>query len=155
MNEKDFMGKWQERSSKIEDIKELPSLLEEMLQDANDYGSIARCLGLGANATARAMDRHNNGGITGFQSGFVMWTFIREWMYSNNQCGLKLVDYDNMLYPQYEYKFEKTISKDIWENLQKQAKENLSKDTASPSVMNHWKSIAEGNIPFGYTISED
>ena len=32
-----------------------------------------------------------------------MWDFIIDWMYTSNQCGLRIVDYDDMLYPQYNH----------------------------------------------------
>ena len=157
MEEKEFLEKWTEKAKDIQEISELPNLLENMLKDANDYGSIARCIGLGAVAAAKAMDRSEMGGITGFQAGFVMWTFIREWMYFNNKCGLKIVDYDNMLYPQYDCKFEKTINSDIWKGIQRQAKINLENidDYTHINVINHWKSIVNGVVPFGYRIVED
>lgn len=94
-------------------------------------------------------------GISGFQAGGVMWEVIEEWMYSGNKCGLKLVDYDNMLYPQYDYKFDKTISADTWYNLQEQAKEMLATEDACSSVRKHWQSIADGVIPFGYSLRKE
>lgn len=67
-----------------------------------------------------------------------------------------------MLYPQYEYKFTgRTISSDTWAALQKSAKENLEEDEknenyrAHPRVIAHWKSIADGKVPFGYTVKDD
>jgi len=58
-----------------------------------------------------------------------------------------------MLFPQYEYAFDKTISKTVWENLQKQAKESI-KDTehVSDTVIKHWQSIIDGVVPFGYIV---
>ena len=91
-------------------------------------------------------------GISGFQAGGVMWEVIEEWMYSGNKCGLKLVDYDDMLYPQYDYKFDKAISENTWNHLQEQAKEMLATEDACSSVRKHWQSIADGVIPFGYTL---
>lgn len=82
-------------------------------------------------------------------------------MYPTNKVGLKITDYDDMLYPQYENKFEKTIPRDIFESLQKAAKEKLEKDvrpsypTTHPLVVEHWQSIVDGKVPFGYTIEED
>ena len=85
-----------------------------------------------------------------------MWDFIRDWTYSNNKCGMKITDYDDMLYPQYGYKFEKTISTDTWHAIQEEAKKRLAEtDYAHPNVKAHWESIIAGNIPFGYTISDE
>ena len=94
-------------------------------------------------------------GITGFQAGFVMWDFIKDWSFRGNKCGLKIVNYDDMLYPQYNHKFQKTISKDTFEALQKAAEDNLKKGGyANPNVIKHWKSIVDGNVPFGYIIED-
>ena len=42
------------------------------------------------------------------------------------RVGKELIDYENMLYPQYEDYFTKhTISKYVWENLQKEARTNV------------------------------
>lgn len=94
-------------------------------------------------------------GITGFQASFVMWDFVCDWQYPHNKCGLRILDFDNMLYPQYEFKFAKTISFEQFEGIKKQAKENLKNSNAHPKVIEHWKSIADGNIPFGFTISNE
>lgn len=102
-------------------------------------------------------------GITGFQASFALWEVIKEWQYSNNKTGLRLIDYDNMLYPQYQRKFEKVISKDVWKSLQEAAKENLDslfvdgvfdENSAAPNVVEHWKSIVNGVVPFGYCVEE-
>lgn len=62
-----------------------------------------------------------------------------------------------MLFPQYESKFEKTISKSIWEHLQKESAKLLKESNGGEvdNVVNHWRSIVEGKIPFGYSITED
>ena len=78
------------------------------------------------------------------------------WNRTNNKCGMKFVDYDDMLYLQCVYKFEKTISPDTYEALQKQAKENLETVyNAHPRVAAHWQSIVDEKVPFGYTVKED
>lgn len=96
-------------------------------------------------------------GITGFQAGFVMWDFILDWRYTSNKCGLKIINYDDMLYPQYYDEFDKYISPETFEALQKRAKELIEESGkyASLAVVNHWKQIADGNIPFGYHLKND
>ena len=155
MQEKDFVEKWSERLSDPVTVGELPEFLTEMLEDADGYGSIARALGYGAVVTARAMDRSPQGGITFFQAGFVMWTFVRELMYESNKCGLRIVDYDKMLYPQYGHDFEKTITNDVWKSLQEEAEKSLdSRESAHPNVRDHWNSIVSGVVPFGYVVKD-
>ena len=139
----------------IHSFEDLVSFLQKTKETCNTgYGVAPRAIAQAALATAQYLAAEF--GITGFQAGFVMWDFVCDWMYQNNECGLKMVDYDNMLYPQYEYKFQKTISQDTFEALQKAAKKNLedSKYT-SEAVIRHWQSIVDGEVPFGYIIKED
>ncbi len=153
-----------------------------------------------------------------------------EYFLERNKCGLRLLDMDNLLYPQYEYKFH-SIDSDTWKSVQKEAAnkiyeskvahEKYLKDTeryrldldkfkedvkkfelkhpeypkyednpkfyehlgcgtveewdkekqkeetgflfaprepydgaAHPKVVAHWKSIVNGNIPFGLRIED-
>ena len=88
-----------------------------------------------------------------------MWDFVKEWMYDKNRTALRIVNYDHMLYPQYEEKFDKVISKRTFESIQKAAQEDLDRikngEEAHPDVIKHWESIVAGNVPFGYEIKED
>lgn len=136
-------------------MDKLPEFLRHLMEDyGHDYGTICHALTAGAIATAWAMDRAPQGGITGFQAGFIMWGFIRHWSYESNKCGMKIVDYDNMLYPQYEHKFEKTISESVWKILQDEAKKKLDKvdKYTHEAVVQHWRSIVDGKVPFGYKV---
>ena len=96
-------------------------------------------------------------GITGAQAGFVMFDFIRDWQYRTNKSGLKIVDYDNMLDPRCEHSFQKTIKNYTWDALQTDAKMLLEQhaENTDPRIVEHWKSIVDGNVPFGYSVSED
>ena len=146
---------WFEQASKIETIDQLTEFINHLFGDYNhDYGTA--CRAIGAAAVATAWYGAHVEGITGFQAGFVMWDFIRHWTKTTNKCGMKLVDYDDFLYPQYRYKFEKAISKDVWESIQEQAKNNLLSDEhACPEVRNHWQKIVSGMVPFGYEVEDD
>lgn len=116
---------WFEEARKMT-LDKLPDFIHHLLNDyGHDYGTICHALTAGAAATAWAMDNTPQGGITGFQAGCIMWGFIRQWNYRYNKTGLKIVDYDNFLYPQYNDKFQKTISPDIWAAIQKQAQAEI------------------------------
>ena len=122
----------------------------------HDYGTACHAVAACALAAAWAACGDNDIGLSGFQAGFVMWDFIRNWTKTANKCGLKLVDYDDFLYPQYWYKYEKTISRDIWEGIQQEAKHRLETEgNVHPEVLNHWRKIAEGIVPFGYKVVDD
>ena len=144
----------QAKRKEIKTMEDLVDFLKYVESNCNyDYGVAPRSIAQAALATAWYMAKKM--GITGFQAGFVMWDFICDWNYSSNECGLKIVDYDNMLYPQYEDKFEKIISNDTWRSLQKQAQKNLEDRTyVHPAVIAHWESIVRGEVPFGYVVKD-
>lgn len=112
---------WQDKANKAT-IETLPAFLTELTENyQHDYGTICHATAIAAKAAARAVDASPQGGITGFQAGCIMWQFIREWNQGSNKTGMKLVDYDNFLYPQYGDKFDKVLDGDIWEGIQKEA----------------------------------
>lgn len=156
MNEFEVKDYILEKGKNIKSSQELIELIEEVKNNFNNgYGTAARSVGAIAACVAKYLSSEM--GLTGFQAGCAMWDFIYAFMYPNNKCGMRLINYDDMLYPQYYDNFHNTaIPKYTWEALQKQAKENLEKDTyfASPSVAKHWQSIVDGQVPFGYTVKE-
>lgn len=150
---------WYEDAKK-QTLETLPAFLNHIMEDyQHDYGTICHAITAGGIATMWALNNHKQGGITGFQAGAVMWEFIRNWQKTSNKTGLRLVDYDNMLYPQYKEQFEKTISEGTWSALQAEAKSNMAEteniDHVHPNVYDHWSSIASGKIPFGYRVTKD
>ena len=135
-------------------LDELPALIEELIERNHDYGTICVAMGIAAAATAWAMNKHPNAGITGFQAGAIAWEFLRHWgaLYPGD-CGGRMQDYEHLLYPQYADRFT-SISKEAWGMVTEKAKSNLAeKDGAHPSVVAHWQSIAAGQVPFGLTLS--
>lgn len=75
------------------------------------YGVAPRAIAQAAVATANyLLDKM---GCTGFQASFCMWDMVRDLQYPDNKAGLKMINYDLMLYPQYEDRFtEKTLDSD-------------------------------------------
>lgn len=139
-------------------VETLATFINHLMNDyRHDYGTVCHAIAACAIAGMCAADNTDNGGISGFQAGFVMWDFIRQTNYLGNKCGMRIINYDDLLYPQYKYKFEKTLSRDTWNAIQEQAKKNLEeKESAHPSVIRHWQSIVDGTIPpFGFVVEED
>lgn len=146
---------WYEQA-RNETAQTLPEFIRHLTEDyEHDYGTICHACAAASIAAASAINHSGCGGITGFQAGAVMWEFIQHWM--DFDGPLKLLKYENMLYPQYDYHFEKTISNDTWQWLMDQAHKKIeSHDPIThPDVLSHWHSIADGKIPFGYTLSEE
>ena len=160
MNEFDIREELQEKRKNIRIFDDLVGFLKDVKDNYNiGYGEAPCAMAQASVAVAWYLAKEF--GITNFQAGFVMWDFIRDWMYTSNETGMRIIDFDDMLYPQYEHKFQKTITSSTWESLQETAKKKIKKDGeadygfAHPEVRKHWESIANGNIPFGYTVSDD
>lgn len=148
---------WFEEASK-QTPETLMEFISHIMNDyEHDYGTVCHAISACAIAAAWAANKMDGacGGITGFQAGFIMWDFIKQWEYPYNRCGLRIIDYDDMLYPQFEHKFDKVLTKETLEALREEADIRLhERDYAADSVIEHWKRIADGEIPFGYRVEE-
>lgn len=119
---------------------DFPEFFRELTEDyEHDYGTVCHAMAAIGLAAMRAFDRSEGarGGITGFQAGCVMWEVIRHMNYEDNKCGLRLLDMDNLLYPQYEYKFH-SIDKDVWKAVQEEARNRIKE-----SVEAHKKYLSD------------
>jgi hypothetical protein len=107
-------------------LETLPGFLRSLAEDyEHDYGTIAVAIAAAALAAARAMDKTEQGGITGFQAGAVFWEFTRDWAYfPEGPKRMQIIS--DMLYPQNEDKFASTIDEDDWEWLRDEAAKNLA-----------------------------
>lgn len=136
---------------------DFPDFFREMTEDyVHDYGTVCHAMAAIGLAAMCAFNKSEGarGGITGFQAGCVMWEVIRHMNYEDDKCGLRLLNMDDLLYPQYEHKFC-SISSNTWEAVQKEAQKRLSeRSTDHPDVVAHWKSIVNGKIPFGLRIED-
>ena len=151
-----LQNEWYKRAKSMKP-DEFSEFFREITEDyIHDYGTVCHAT---AAVGLAAMFAFNNsdgarGGITGFQAGCVMWEVIRHMNYEDNKCGLRLLNMDDLLYPQYEHKFV-AISEDTWDAVRKEAKKRLSeRGTAHPDVVAHWESIVNGKVPFGLRIED-
>jgi hypothetical protein len=156
--DKEIIEKWFAiaRSDDMRTYDELTEFLKLLMTKYNhDYGTVIEAMTAGAIAAIHVMNGDKfQGGITGFQAGCIMWEFIKR--FNHLEGPMRLIMFEKMLYPQYEYNFERTISKETWEWLQEKAKEKMCKENrAHPDVEAHWQTIIDGKVPFGYTIKED
>jgi hypothetical protein len=147
---------WYTRAREIKDIDELNVLMKEMMEYDHDYGSITDAFVAAALGAMWCIDKSPTGGITGFQAGWIGMNFLSKWMHIEGPW--KRVEFKDMLFNQYEDKFQKTITPNTMEWLQGEAKSKLAQDSDGeirPELRAHWTSLAEGVPPFGYTIVED
>jgi len=154
--ESKIQEEWYKEAREIDTPDKLHEFAKRLLEDyKHDYGTICHAASALAVAACWTIDGDKEeGGITGFQSSCIMWGFIRHW--NSIEGPVRLVQYEDMLYPQYQHKFEKTISQNIFDRLQEKAKKELvDNHLTADRVRLHMESIVNGQVPFGYTIKED
>lgn len=150
---------WYETAkTQIKTPDELATFMKFLLSEYNhDYGTICHAMAACALAAVNVLNASAQGGITGFQAGAVFWEFTKRWRHLDGPA--RLLEYENMLYPQYEEKFN-TITPETWKHLQAKAREELTKHAegksgpVSPAVVEHWRNILAGHPPFGFTVKE-
>lgn len=141
---------WPEEAHKVRTVWDFIRFHDKLMNGYHhDYGTICHAIAAISVAAACLSNRDKvNGGITGFQAGAIMWEWLHGWGTGPKNIG-RMLDYEDMLYPQYASKFIQ-ISRRNWAFLQKKAAENLVESpTANPAVIRHWQSIVDGTVPFG------
>ena len=163
ITENDHLEKeWLEEARK-QTTKTLPKFINHLMNDyEHDYGTCVKAVSAAMLGTFWAFNRQE--GFTGFQVGFIPWMMMDEF-WGESKVGRKVIDFDKMLYPQYDFMYEKTIRPETFARLKEVARKKIEEaaealangdeDYVCNNVYRHWKSIAEGNIPFGYKISNE
>lgn len=142
---------------KVGDVKteaDLLSIIKEISDFNHDYGTIVIGCFAAMKAAFKVVNNSPQGGITGFQAGCLGWECIKEFFGINGPA--RLLEMENLLYPQYDYKFDKTVSTEVWTSIQEKARKNISDNSkgASEKVVARWKSIADGQLPNGFVIKD-
>jgi len=152
---KDIIDGWFKEVDEIRNYDDMKDFIHKIMSDYDhDYGTIVHAMTAGAMAAIKAMNRDKwQGGITGFQASCIMWEFIKRFMHYDGP--MRLLQFENLLYPQYKHHFDKAISEDTWKWLQAEAKKHLSSGhSMSQDVKAHMQSIVDGNVPFWFQIKE-
>lgn len=152
-DDKELMQAWKEKAEKVQTKEEMITFIDDMASYEHDYGSIVHACFNAMQAAFNYVNRSPAGGITGFQAGCLGHMLIQE--YFMMKPPYRLLDYNNLLYPQYAYEFEKIIQQDVWDVLQQKAKEEYEKFSGgSERVKAHLKSVADGHLPFGFQLEQ-
>lgn len=138
----------------------LPAFFEKVVNGhKHDYNTIVYAMTACMLAAMSAVNKSDQGGITGFQADCCMWRVMEVAFNVHGPC--RLLRYENALFPQYESHFEKTISKSAWEWVQQIAKTNLETGKNDGTVVNwhpdvkrHMHRVAMGIVPFGLKVVE-
>lgn len=147
----------QSRSKEMNSVEQLSSFITELLTEyAHDYGTICHAVVAAGLAAMNVVNEDKkSGGITGFQAQCIMWELINQWD-TFGEGPKRMTCYSKLLYPQYEHEFQKTITPSTWKWIQDKAQKNIEESpNAATSVMDHWKRILAGQIPFGYVVREE
>lgn len=123
---------------------ELIEYVHSLVERNHDYGTCVYAMSLSATAAFNYVAHML--GVTGFQASCADMDILRRTR--NMKSGFMILDYDNLLYPQYcnEEHFPdwKTLLEENKKELKKMVAQKLAEDTKGthPSVMAHWKMIA-------------
>ena len=121
----------------------------------HDYGTSARATSAAVFATANAFARHE--GLTGFQWSCVAMDVLGQMCFPDNKLGFTVIDYDDLLYPQYEYRFtERKISAEGAKQLKQEASRKIAESDGMvhPDVMAWWQKLANGQFPEWLMVEE-
>ena len=150
----DIIKQWYEKAKHVDTIEKLDEFIEYVYSSGScDYSSCmdaVTVITIAASCCAKNYYKLND-----FQASVVGLKYLMHWSYDyRNTAGISVRDWTDMLYPQYQYKFEKKIDKGMFNALQIKAKEKLEEDDGDPTVRAHWQSIVDGIIPFGYELAD-
>lgn len=145
---------WYRESKKEKTNEEIIEFNEEILNNyPHDYESI--CHAIAASTLTHLHNCLYRCGATGAQANYTTWQIIRQMF--NIESGAKLINYDDMIYPQYDIEFEddRELPKEVFEKLQEMAKRSLDEHgRMDATVRKHMESIVDGKVPFGYFLGE-
>ncbi len=155
MTEQEYRDAVYAKAAEVRTPEDFAALIHEMEQDEFDYGRIAYACCAAAFAGFNVMNRTKNGGITGFQAGCMMWEMVHKFgMFSDGP--LRIQDFDNLRYPQYDHKWTVRISQEDANTLMERAKEMVGKspEFTADRVLQRNRDIAAGRFPDFVTIGE-
>lgn len=121
---------------------ELLAIIDTLLERDHDYGTCVYAMSLSALAAFHYAA--SKVGSSGFQASCADMDFLRHTR--NMKSGFQILDYDNLMYPQYANRFDTSfmgLIRDNAKTLKPIAEKRLKESPdAHPEVIAHWKMIA-------------
>lgn len=160
-NTVEYQKQLREKRNAIKTDEELFNFLKEIINSETSKDQAKSPINVIEASSAVAFYLAIKFNLTPFLFDYVKWGLLYNTGYKDNKCGLRIFDYDQLLFPQYEPKFEKSIPENVWKKVQKLAKGmyDYQKNPKIPvnkrvsnEYMEHWKKIIDGIPPFGFTI---
>ena len=107
ITEEDFPEReWLEEARK-QTSETLPKFIGHLMNDyEHDYGTCVKAVSAAMLGTFWAFNRQE--GFSSFQVGFIPWLLMKEF-WGNSEFGRRVINYDDMLFPQCEYKFDAAV----------------------------------------------
>jgi len=150
--DRDLIETWWSEARACTSIDDAAEFARRLVTDyRHDYGTICHAIGAAGLAMSQAIERSPEGHITGFQGGAVGWLWMRHWHQWGDEPR-RLVDYSNLLYPQYDHRFVSIdASTAAW--LREKASASLERaQNVHPEVKARWREIADGAFPSFVTV---
>lgn len=150
ITEKDHLEKEWLKEANEQTLETLPKFINHLMNDYDhDYGTCVKAVTAAMLGTFWAFDKQE--GFTGFQVRFIPWMMMNEF-WGKSEIGRKVINFDDMVFPQYEDRFRNTISKEVFKRLQESASKFIEEGCLHPDVKKHMESIVAGEVPFGYKL---
>ena len=136
---------WLDEVKTIDSKNKLDRFVRKVMQGyEHDYGTYVWALSV----CTKAFVRYYGSAMTGMQASFLMWQIIRDTFGKKDKLGLKLVEYEWVLFPQYIERFKTEFDEETHTKAIELAKQYLVEyKDASDDVKKHWEKIASGWLP--------
>jgi hypothetical protein len=166
--DQELLEDWKKRAREVKTVDEFLAFMRELdTAYVHDYGT---CVHAAVAAMMSAFWLANSshmtrGGLTGFQASCAGLMVVKD--LCSIEGPFRIVRFANLLYPQYEHSFEKRITPDSWQWMQNEARKLLAEHDRQASenpeiaafvsrdVLEHWRAIDRGIVPFGFVVSKD
>lgn len=122
--------------------RDLQRIVDAVAQRQHDYGTCVYAMSISAEAAFNYVGHVL--GVTGFQASCADLDFLRRTRMLEH--GFQIINYDNLLYPQYADKFptREQILRDNIDEIGKAAEKKLAEvDQVHPAVKQHWEGLVD------------
>lgn len=146
-----------------QDANSLSDFVDKLMNGyEHDYATACHAVSAISLATVTALGKQQKEGeMTVNQKHAISFKFIHSWLYPNNKCGLRLINFDEILFKENRKRFT-GIPKKNWELIKSAAKDQIDKANKGdiPNVKKgskdykFWESILQGKVPFGMKLDK-
>ena len=157
MDEKEYRDARYAEAKNVKTPAELAAFVEKVSNEPHDYGTIIYACCAAMHAAFHTVNASPNGGITGFQAGCLMWEMVRQYGMFGKEGLLRIQDFSNLMYPQYDEKFGARISREWADKLKETAAAKLRElpSSGSSKVRQRMQEIADGRLPEFVSVSDE